>query len=110
MMFGLYAVLTAKKMLHYHFNGEQKHTMIIVHLIYHDYVLNILYEDTEGSDIHYHISNNINDFFDTKETITKIKNVFINMLQKDFEKECMYDIYYVPEYIQKMFIRDIQGL
>ena len=102
--------LTAKKMLHYHFNGEQKHTMVIAHLIYHDYVLNILYEDTEGSNIHYHISNNIKDFFDTDETIAKIKNVFISMLQKEMEKECIYHIYYIPEYIQKMFIKDIQGL
>ena len=97
-------------MLHYHFNGEQKHTMIIAHYIYHDYVLNILYEDTEGSDMHYHVSSNINDFFDNAKTVENIKTVFINMLQKDFEKECVYDVYYVPEYVQKMFINDIQKM
>jgi len=97
-------------MLHYHFNGEQKHTMLIVHYIYNDYVLNILYEDTEGSDIHYHISSNIKDFFDNAKMVENIKTIFINMIQIDFEKECMYDVYYVPEYIQKMFIKDIQKL
>ena len=59
-------------MLHYHFNGEQKHTMIIGHYIYHDYVLNILYDDTEGSNICYHISSNINDSFDNAKTVENI--------------------------------------
>jgi hypothetical protein len=87
-------------MFHYDFNGEQKHTMIVGHLTYGHYIMNILYEDYEGSDVKCIISTNINDFFDEDEVIVKIKKQFKNMLKGHFEKEYMDVKWKIPISIQ----------
>ena len=91
-------------MFDYDYNGEQKHSMIVGHLVYRHYIVNIIYEDFEGSNQKFIISNNIRDFFDDEEDIIKIKKIFRNMLNDYLEKEYMDVKWKIPKWLQKLIL------
>ena len=97
-------------MFDYHYNGEQKHTLIIGQLSYYEYKINIIYEDYETADEKLHILTNIRDFFDTESNVIKIKNQLKNQLSKHFEKEYMDVKWKIPKYIQNLIMNKIDIL
>lgn len=91
-------------MLDYEYNGEQKHNMLVAHLVYGCYKVNIVYEDYEGSDEKFAFSTNIGDFFESEKQLKNIQEVFRLMLNKEFEKEFMDVKWKIPKYIQNLIL------
>jgi hypothetical protein len=92
-------------MFDYEFNGEKKHTMVMGHLTYLHYKMNILYEDYEGSYVKCIISTNVGDFFEEEEEVLHIKGAFRDLLQEQFEKKYMSVRYSIPKYIQESILK-----
>jgi hypothetical protein len=92
-------------MFDYEFNGEQKHTMVLGHLTYLHYKMNILYEDYEGSYVKCIISTNVGDFFEKAEEIQHIKGAFRDLLEEHFQKKYMSVKYSIPKYIQESILK-----
>ncbi len=97
-------------MFDYDFNGEQKRTMLIGQITYAHYKINILYEDIEGSEEKFIISNNIRDFFDEKDKIEKIKIILRQMLSEHLEKEYMSVKWIIPKWLQKMILDEFDKI
>ena len=95
-------------MIEYDYNGEQKHNMLIAHLTHHHYIINIVYEDFEGSAERLLLSTNIRDFFDEEKRIQQIKDIFQNQLTEYFKKEYMDVKWKIPKYIQNLIIARVQ--
>ena len=93
-------------MFDYEFNGEQKNSMVMGHLTYLHYKMNILYEDYEGSYVKCIISTNIEDFFEGAEEIQRIKGAFRDLLEEQFEKKYMSVRYSIPKYIQEIILKN----
>ena len=91
-------------MFDYDYNGEQKHTMLIGQLRHNHYIVNILYEDFEGSDEKFVISGNLRDFFDDNETVEKIKTILRKILNENLEKKYMDVKWNIPKWIQKTIL------
>ena len=92
-------------MFDYEFNGEKKHTMVMGHLTYLHYKMNILYEDYEGSYVKCIISTNVGDFFEKAEEIQHIKGAFRDLLEEHFQKKYMSVKYSIPKYIQESILK-----
>lgn len=91
-------------MFDYHYNGEQKRTMLVGQISYEYYKINILYEDIEGSDEKMVISSNIRDFFDGNDKIERIKKILRQKLSEQLEKEYMDVKWKIPKWLQKMIL------
>ena len=95
---------TINTMFDYDFNGEQKRTMIVGHLAYAHYKVNILYEDIEGSDVKFMISSNIRDFFDEKDKIEKVKIILRQKLSEYLQNKYMDVQWNIPKWLQKLIL------
>jgi len=97
-------------MLDYTCNGIQKHNMLISHLTYKHYVMNILYEDYDGGDIMLVITTNLKDFDDDREYIIQVKNVFQHKILEYFKYEYTRYRLKIPEYIKYCIFDKIRNI
>jgi len=97
-------------MFDYHYNGEQKHNLIVGQLVHGIYRINIVYEDFETGDTKLMMLTNIRDFFDEEVYIERIKTFLKKQLSSHFAKEYMDVKWTIPKYIQDTIMHQIDRL
>ena len=72
-------------MFYYTYEKDTNHNMLLVHLAYDKFIINIVYEDYAGNNVKKLISCNLNDYNDASTNPERIKNRCIDILQDYFD-------------------------